>query len=150
MNISEIIKKDDVLLSVEASCTKQAFCDLSEHICEKHGLPQRAMFDALIMREKLGSTCVGEGVSIPHARVKNIPQMIGVFARLNQPINMDALDERPIDLMLMLIAPEDDQSEHMKALARISRILRDEGNRRVLREAESRDEMYSVLISHDN
>ena len=89
------------------------------------GLPEREVFDTIQQRERLGSTGVGNGIAIPHGKLPGIKQITGVFARLEQPVDFEALDDQPVDLVFLLLAPEGAGADHLKALSRIARVLRD-------------------------
>lgn len=149
MNIKDVIRQDDVLLQLESNCMRKVFADLSEHLATTYTFPQRDLYDALNQRERLGSTAVGEGVIIPHTRLDGVPKVVGVFARLLKPIDVGALDDKKADLVMMLVAPSSHQSEHMKVLSRITRVLRDQQNRDALRQTESRGDVYDILTSCD-
>lgn len=149
MNISQILRREDVLLNVESNCIKRVFCDLSEYLASQHDVPQRELYDALNQRERLGSTSVGEGVLIPHTRLDASEKLIGVFARLATPIDVDALDEKKADLVVMLVAPASQQTNHMKVLSRLTRVMRDEQSRAIIRQTDSREDIYKILTSCD-
>ena len=122
----------------------QALADLAQRSLD---IPARPVLDAVIEREKLGSTGVGHGVAIPHARTDLVDQVCGVFARLKQPVDFDAVDGRPADLIFLLLAPEDAGAEHLKALAQVSRLFRREDIRRSLRAAPDAQAMTVILSS---
>jgi nitrogen PTS system EIIA component len=98
-----------------------------------------------LQRERLGSTGVGRGIAIPHGRIAALPHIVSVFARLDEPINFDALDEEPVSLIFLLLAPEHAGADHLKALARISRLLREPDTIEKLRASKERAALYSVL-----
>jgi len=103
------------------------------------------VFDALVEREALGSTGVGRGVAVPHARLPGLDRMRAVFVRLDEPVTFDAVDDQPVDLLFALFAPEHAGSEHLRALARISRLLRSEDMRQQLRLARNADAIHALL-----
>ena len=102
--------------------------------------------DRLLERERLGSTGIGGGIAIPHGRMATITQPCGLFARLAQPVDFDSIDERPVDIVFLLVAPEGAGADHLKALARVSRLLRDRALVDKLRATESADALYALLV----
>ena len=118
---------------------------MSDIAADLTGLNARDIFDAVLQRERLGSTGVGQGVAIPHARLAGVKEVVGVFARLRTPVDFESIDGRPADLIFMLIAPDDAGAEHLKALARVSRLLRREDVRQRLRAAPDADAVHAVL-----
>ncbi|HCM83416.1 MAG TPA: transcriptional regulator [Rhodospirillaceae bacterium] len=109
------------------------------------GIHERVVLDAVIQREKLGSTGVGKGIAIPHARLKDCPRVVGLFAQVHQPIAFDALDDQPVDLVFMLLSPDGAGADHLQALAAISRLLRDGAVTERLRGATSADALLALL-----
>ncbi|MCW5724350.1 MAG: PTS IIA-like nitrogen regulatory protein PtsN [Maricaulaceae bacterium] len=145
MALSDLIPEGGVHADLGVSSRKQALQMLAEQAAAITGLKARPIFDAVLERERLGSTGVGEGVAIPHARIKGLERVIGLFARLRNPVDFDAIDGRPADLVFLLLAPEDAGAEHLKALARVSRLLRREDMRERLRSAPDADALQAVL-----
>jgi PTS system nitrogen regulatory IIA component len=146
MALADLIPSDGVVLDLGASSRKQVLQSLADLAARETGLNARTIFDAVLQRERLGSTGVGQGVAIPHARLAGIPAVAGFFARLKTPIDFDSIDGRPADLVFMLLAPEDAGAEHLKALARVSRLLRREDIRQRLRAAPDADAIQAVLF----
>ena len=109
------------------------------------GLPERAVFDVLMERERLGTTGIGNGIAIPHGKPAGIQHLSGIFARLERAIDFESIDEQPVDLIFLLLAPESAGADHLKALARVSRLLRDKSVCDKLRTADSADALYAVL-----
>lgn len=134
-----------VLPRLSASGKRQVLQAMAEALAGAAGVDSRAIFDAVLLRERLAGTGMGEGVAIPHARVETISRPIAAFARLDPPIDFDALDGRPADLVFMLAAPADRGGDHLKALARASRVLRRPESRARLRAARGVDEIVLVL-----
>ena len=124
MEISDLLTSECVISSLRAPSKKQALQELSRRAAEITGLHERAIFDVLLERERLGTTGVGSGIAIPHGKLSDLDELFGVFARLEKPIDFDAVDEQPVDLIFLLLAPESAGADHLKALARISRLLR--------------------------
>lgn len=118
---------------------------MCERAAIQTGLGAREIFDVVLQREKLGSTGVGQGIAIPHGKLPNIDRIIGVFARLDTPIDFDALDEQPVDLVFMLLAPESAGADHLKALSRIARVLRDTDTLEKLRASNDPSAIYALL-----
>ena len=110
---------------LRAKTKKQLLQDLSARAARLTGVPERDIFDVLLQRERLGSTGLGHGVATPHAKLQGLKRIVGIFARLAEPIDFDALDGQKVDIVFLLLAPEGAGADHLKALARISRLLRD-------------------------
>ena len=135
-----------VLASVKTSGKKALLAELASRAASVFGLEERRLFDRLIEREALGSTGIGGGIAIPHGRMTALSQPRGLFARLAHPIDFDAIDERPVDTVFLLVAPEGAGADHLKALARVSRLLRDRSLVEKLRATDSADALYSLLV----
>ncbi|GGE44594.1 PTS IIA-like nitrogen-regulatory protein PtsN [Marinicauda pacifica] len=145
MTLSDLIPSGGVAVDLAATSRKQALHALSELAHRRLDIPARPLLEAVMEREKLGSTGVGDGVAIPHARLPGVERTCGLFARLKQSVDFDAVDGHPVDLVFMLIAPEDSGAEHLKALARVARMFRREEIRRALRAAPDADAAYAIL-----
>ena len=145
MDIADILSPSAVVANLKASSKKQALQDLARRAAELLGLPERTVFDVLIERERLGTTGVGNGIAIPHGKPAGLDRLCGVFARLERPIDFESIDEQPVDLIFLLLAPESAGAEHLKALARVSRLLRDKSVCEKLRASESGDALYALL-----
>src|SRR5665213_1348169 len=126
MNISDLLAPDAVLAALKVHSKKQLLQEMSARAATQIKLPERKIFETLNERERLGSTGVGQGIAIPHGRLAGIEDIVGVFARLESPIDYDAVDKQPVDLVFMLLAPEGAGADHLKALARVSRLLRNQ------------------------
>jgi len=137
---------DAVLASVKASGKKALLAELASRAASLLKVDERVLFDRLLERERLGSTGIGGGIAIPHGRMSALGQPRGLFARLAHPIDFDAIDERPVDIVFMLVAPEGAGADHLKALARVSRLLRDRSLVEKLRATESADALYALLV----
>lgn len=124
---------------------KQVLAGLAAAMAEALNLDPKHVLDQVLEREKLGSTGVGEGVAIPHARIEGLQRPVGGFARLLEPADFDAIDERKADLIFMLLAPTDAGAEHLRALARTARVFRQESVRSALRQAQTSDAVLAVL-----
>src|SRR6516164_3033831 len=121
MNISDLLAPDAVLASLKAQTKKQLLQELAARAHMVTRLPEKRIFETLIERERLGTTGVGSGIAIPHGRMEGVSQITGVFARLENGIDYEAVDSQPVDLVFMLLAPENAGADHLKALARVSR-----------------------------
>jgi len=145
MDLAELIAPEAVNPSLKAKTKKQALQDVAQRAAVLTGLDAREIFDTLMQRERLGSTGVGRGIAIPHGRMAGLPRIVSVFARLDEPIDFEALDNEPVDLIFLLLAPEQAGADHLKALARISRLLREPSTIERLRSSRDRAALYSVL-----
>jgi PTS system nitrogen regulatory IIA component len=145
MDLAELIAPEAVNPSLKAKTKKQALQDVAQRAAVLTGLDAREIFDTLMQRERLGSTGVGRGIAIPHGRMAGLPRIVSVFARLDEPIDFEALDNEPVDLIFLLLAPEQAGADHLKALARISRLLREPSTIERLRSSRDRAAIYSVL-----
>ncbi|MBN06137.1 PTS IIA-like nitrogen regulatory protein PtsN [Ponticaulis sp.] len=150
MEIHEILTAEAVVPHLKASSKKQALQELSRVAAELTELDQREIFDMLIERERLGTTGVGEGIAIPHGKLNALDRLHGVFARASRAIEFDAIDDRPVDLVFLLLAPEAAGADHLKALARVSRLLRDPSTCDKLRGCETRDAIYALLTQTES
>lgn len=145
----DLITPHAILPSLKAGSKKQALQDMARKASELTGQHERAIFDVLLERERLGTTGVGHGIAIPHGKLSNLDRVHGVFARLERPIDFDAIDEQPVDLIFLLLAPDHAGADHLKALARVSRLLRDQSMCEKLRGSDSADAIYALLTQHE-
>ncbi|MGN6467585.1 MAG: PTS IIA-like nitrogen regulatory protein PtsN [Rhizobiaceae bacterium] len=127
MDLNDLIEVPAIMPALKANSKKQVLQLLAEKAARITGLPEREIFDTVLRREKLGSTGVGNGIAIPHGKISGVRRITGVFARLEQPVDFDSLDDEPVDLVFLLLAPEGAGADHLKALSRIARVLRDTG-----------------------
>lgn len=146
MEIADLLKPEYVVPKLRAGSKKQALQDLSRRAAEIVGHPERVIFTILMKRERLGTTGVGNGVAIPHGKIASLDRLYGMFARLEHPIDFEAIDDRPVDLMFLLLAPESAGSEHLKALARVSRLFRDKTACEKLRGTDDAEALYALLV----
>ena len=149
MEIHDLLPPEGVTADLKVTSKKQALQDLAKRAAEVSGLQERAVFDVLMERERLGTTGVGNGIAIPHGKLPNLDRLYGFFARLGQPIDFQAIDERPVDLIFVLLAPESAGADHLKALARISRLLRDQGVCDKLRGTDSAEALFAILTESE-
>jgi PTS system nitrogen regulatory IIA component len=146
MNIGDLLDRTAISLRVSASSKRQVLAVVAEIAARKLGLDAGVILDALLDREAAGSTGVGHGVAAPHARLEGLERMRGVFVRLDQPVEFDAVDDKPVDLIFALFAPKDAGADHLRALARVSRLLRQAELREQLRQARTADAIYALLV----
>ncbi|HRO01778.1 MAG TPA: PTS IIA-like nitrogen regulatory protein PtsN [Nitrobacter sp.] len=125
MDLSDLIEVKAIMPALKANSKKQLLQLLAERAAAVTGIPEREVFDIILQRERLGSTGVGNGIAIPHGKLSGISRITGVFARLEAPVEFEALDDQPVDLVFLLLAPEGAGADHLKALSRIARVLRD-------------------------
>lgn len=145
-DLRDLVLEDAIIARLTASSRRQALQILAEHLAKAAGLDPRAVFEAVLLRERLSGTGVGEGVAIPHARVTGVERPICGFARLDPPQDFEALDGRPADLVFMLLAPPDRGGDHLKALARVTRHLRRGEVRDKLRGARGPGDLRTQLL----
>ncbi len=148
MSLHDLIDSDAIIASLKAPSKKQALQELSERASALAGLPAREIFDALLQRERLGSTGVGGGIAIPHGKLPRVERMLGVFARLERPIDYEALDGEPVDLIFLLLAPESAGADHLKALSRVARSLRDPSLTARLRATKDASGLFLLLTQN--
>lgn len=146
MDVRDLLAPASVIANLKTTSKKQALQELAKRASALAGIGERRILDVLLARERLGSTGVGLGIAIPHARLADVDRLLGVFARLDKPIEFDAVDDQPVDLIFLLLAPESTGADHLKALARVSRLLRDKANCAKLRGADNADALYAVLV----
>jgi len=145
MEIADLLTPDAVMAHMKAASKKQVLQELAQRAAQVTKLPERRIFETLTEREKLGSTGMGQGIAIPHGRVPGVEKMTGLFAQLDQPVDFDAMDDQPVDLVFLLLAPEDAGADHLKALARVSRLLRNQAICEKLRAAPQPATLYALL-----
>jgi PTS system nitrogen regulatory IIA component len=145
MNISDLLKPEAVVATLKVNGKKQLLQELSARAAALVRQPERKIFETLMERERLGTTGVGQGIAIPHGRLADLPSIAGLFIRLEQPIDYAAVDNQPVDLVFMLLAPEGAGADHLKALARVSRLLRNQQVTEKLRAAKSAEAIYAIL-----
>ncbi len=146
MEISDLISLEAIIPRLKVSSKKQALQELAEHASKLIGQPKALIFDVLLERERLGTTGVGQGVAIPHGKLPTLDRPCGVFAQLSAPIDFDSIDEQPVDLIFLLLAPEAAGADHLKALAKVSRLLRNKQTCEKIRGSDNADAIYALLI----
>jgi nitrogen PTS system EIIA component len=145
MPLTDLVAPNAILPSLKVNNKKQTLHELSARAAALSGQSEKAIFEILMQREKLGSTGIGNGIAIPHGKMPNLTRLFGLFARLDRPIDFEALDGQPVDLIFLLLAPEGAGADHLKALARIARLLRDPSVTHKLRAARDAESLYAVL-----
>lgn len=146
MSLSDLISKEAIVPAMKAKDKKQALLQLAELAEKRTGIAARDVFEKLLQRERLGSTGIGRGIAIPHLRMEGLNEITCVFARLEQAIEFDSIDGEPVDLVFVLLTPEHAGADHLKALARISRLMRDPATTQKLRATKDRAALHAVLI----
>jgi PTS system nitrogen regulatory IIA component len=147
MNISNLLAPQAVVPALKVQSKKQLLQELASQAHLQTAIAERRIFETLVERERLGSTGVGQGIAVPHGRMPEAQAITGLFARLETPIDYEAVDSQPVDLVFMLLAPEDAGADHLKALARVSRLLRSAAVCEKLRGAASAEALYAILTS---
>lgn len=150
MEIEDLITPAHVVARLKATSKKQVLQELAKRAAELTGLHERAIFDVLLERERLGTTGVGNGIAIPHGKLPEMKTLFGLFARLEEPVDFDSIDEQPVDLIFLLLAPEGAGADHLKALARVSRLLRNQQTCEKLRAAKDPEVLYALLTEKTN
>ena len=150
MDISDLIAPEAVLPSLRVHTKKQLLQELAARAAQLSGVPERRIFESLLERERLGSTGMGQGIAIPHARVASLTRILGVFVRLESPIPYEAIDEQTVDLVFLLLTPEEAGADHLKALATVSRLLRSQTACEKLRAANKPEVLYALLTERTN
>jgi nitrogen PTS system EIIA component len=145
MTLADIIDARAVLPHLKAQNKKQLLQDLSQHLAGLVAVDHRVIYETLHRREKLGSTGLGQGIAVPHGRLASISRVYGLFARLVTPIEFESPDKDPVDLVFVLLAPDAAGADHLTALARISRLLRDTATLAKLRGTETAEGLYAIL-----
>ena len=142
---SDLVSPNAIIPALKVNGKKQALQEIAAKAAALTGQSERAILEILLQREKLGSTGVGNGVAIPHGKLAKLANVFGLFARLERPVDFEALDGQPVDLIFLLLAPEGAGADHLKALARVARLLREAEMVARLRESRDPDALYAVL-----
>jgi PTS system nitrogen regulatory IIA component len=145
MPLPDLVAPNAIIPALKVNGKKQALQELAAKAAALSELNERTIFETLMQREKLGTTAVGNGIAIPHGKPPKLDRLFGLFARLDRAIDFEALDGQPVDLVFLLLAPEGAGADHLKALARVARLLRDDGVARKLRESRDAEAIYAVL-----
>jgi PTS system nitrogen regulatory IIA component len=145
MPLTDLVALNAIIPALKVTSKKQVLQELAAKASKLTGQNERVVFETLLQRERLGSTGVGNGIAIPHGKLPKLDKLFGLFARLERPVDFDALDGQAVDLMFLLLAPEGAGADHLKALARVARMLRDPEVARKLRESRDADALFAVL-----
>ncbi|MDR7143568.1 PTS IIA-like nitrogen regulatory protein PtsN [Rhizobium sp. BE258] len=145
MALADLLHQDAIIPALKVNSKKQLLQELAAKASKITGLSEREIFDVVLQRERLGSTGVGNGIAIPHGKIASVRSIVGVFARLESPVDFEALDDQPVDLVFLLLAPEGAGADHLKALSRIARVLRDQDLVAKLRATDSASAIYAFL-----
>ncbi len=147
MSITDILTPECIELGLKAGCKRELLASLAHKAAEISGEDHELILNTLMDREHLGSTGVGDGVAIPHGKIEGLNRVMGVFARLNNPVDFESLDNAPVDLCFLLLAPANATAAHLKALAKVARLLRDEDTRTALRDADSPEVVFALVTA---
>ena len=151
MKMYDILSKKAIRSKVKSANKKQLLQDISNVASEHVGIPYMTIAKSLQQREILGPTGIGNGVAIPHVKISGLTEIIGFFASLERPIDFESADKQPVDLVFTLLAPEDNNgTEHLKALAMVSRVLSDKNIRSKLRSSENTESLFAILTSNED
>ena len=146
MPLTDLLTPEAVIPALKCNSKKQALQELAAHAATLiPDLTEREIYDTLVQRERLGSTGIGDGIAIPHGKPEKLDRVVGLFARAERPFDFDALDGQPVDLMFLLLAPENAGADHLKALARVARVLREPAMLERIRATRDPDALYALL-----
>ena len=145
MALLDFLSPEAIAPALRANSKKQVLQELSAQAARLTGLDERTIFEALLQRERLGSTGIGEGLAIPHGKLPHLTRLFGLLARLEKPVDFEALDGQPVDVLFLLLAPEGAGADHLKALARVARQLREPGILDRIRATRDADALYAVM-----
>lgn len=143
--MTDIVDANAVIPALKVGSKKQALQELSARASALTGLPARRIFDVLLERERLGSTGMGRGIAIPHGKLAGLDRVHAVFARLERGVDFDAIDGQPVDLVMVLLAPEQHGADHLRALAKVSRMLRNDALTGKIRGCETADAIVALM-----
>ena len=147
MGLEDLLTPSGVVYNLKARCKREALLNLAEKAGALVDKPCEGIMASLLEREQLGSTGVGDGVAIPHAKIEGLGKITGLLARLEKPVSFDALDDQPVDIVFMLLAPANATAAHLKALAKVSRLLRDREACEALRGADSAESLFAIATA---
>jgi PTS system nitrogen regulatory IIA component len=146
MELADILLPEAVIADMRAGSKKQALLEIAQRAAQVIKKPERTIFEVLLERERVGSTGLGGGIAIPHGKLAGLDRLYGVFARLATPIDFEAIDARPVDLIFVLLAPATAGADHLKALSRVSRALRSRPLVDKLRATDQAEALYALLV----
>ncbi len=145
MELEDLVAPEGVMAHLKCTSKKQTLQDLSARAAELTGLSDKVIYETLLERERLGSTGVGHGIAIPHGKLAQLTRLHGLFARLDTAVDFESVDDQPVDLVFLLLAPEGAGADHLKALARISRLLRNASVVEKLRASDDPAALFAIL-----
>lgn len=145
IEITDLLSPRAVIAQLRVGGKKQALQEIARRAAALLDVPERRIYEVLAERERLGTTGIGKGIAVPHGKMPELSQLVGLFARLERPIPFDAIDDQPVDLVFMLLAPPESGAEHLRALARVARLLRDAAICQKLRGTDNADALYALL-----
>lgn len=145
MELTDLLDGECVVANLRATSKKQVLQELARRAADITNIDERKIFAVLMDRERLGTTGVGSGIAIPHGKLPELDRLYGIFARLEKPVDFQSIDEHPVDLIFVLLAPEEAGADHLKALARVSRLLRDQNTCEKLRGTGEVDALSAIL-----
>lgn len=146
MDLGDLITRDGVFCCLKVATKKQALEGLAQTAAPLTGIDAKELFNSLLQRERLGSTGLGRGIAVPHVHVRGLNRIVCLFAKLATPVDFDAPDNQPVDLLFLLLSPDHASGDHLKSLARISRLVRDTATIELLRAAKDVDGLRHVLL----
>ncbi len=147
MGLEDLLSPQGVIYNLRVKCKREALQALAEQASGLIDRPASDILSTLMEREQLGSTGVGDGVALPHGKMEGLSKIVGVMARPETPVSFDALDDQPVDLVFMLLAPSNATAAHLKALAKVSRLFRDADSRDALRGAKSAEALFAIATA---
>jgi len=146
MKVCDLLSAESIISGVRMTSKKQALQVLAKHAAKICGKNERVIFDTLLERERLGTTGIGRGVAIPHGKLPDLDQLYGIFAKLEQSVDFESMDDQAVDMVFLLLAPETAGADHLKALAQISRMFRDAVVCKKLRSAKDKKALCKLLL----
>ncbi len=147
MGLEDLLSPQGVIHNLRAKCKRDVLQALADQAGRILGRPSSEIMATLLEREQLGSTGVGDGVALPHGKMADLNKIVGVLARLEAPVSFDSVDDQPVDLVFMLLAPANATAAHLKALAKVSRLFRDSDARDALRGADSAEALFAIATA---
>jgi PTS system nitrogen regulatory IIA component len=149
MELNDLLSAETILPNLKVNSKKQLLQELADKAAELNLLAKRDIFEALLQRERLGSTGVGNGIAIPHGKLQGLDRLVGIFAQLESPIAFDAIDDQPVDLVFLILAPEGSGADHLRILSKVSRVLRNDEIVQKIRSTKDASAIYSFLIDEE-
>jgi len=150
MKITDMLKQDFISLSLQAKSKEEVLSELCSILSSKIKFDHGAMVKALLEREKLSTAGIGDGIAIPHGKLKDLDDIYIAFGRSREGIPFDSMDGKPVYLFFLLLAPEKSTGQHLKTLAKLSRMFKDENFRKLLMSAQTLDELYQIISEKDD